>query len=178
MKNFLTTLIYGSLACIVLIYLFSAMRWQGFGDIAIGVLWLHVGSYMIYSLMIKDIEPRLIYPLVALTVVVLVSIFKLAAEANWIGLAVFYFLAAYSGFHLLAKDFLAKNEITFLQKLNIVALTLYAVGGTMKLARLQFASEVFIVGSGAVALTLLLTGATKGLSRGATVYGVKKKKTP
>lgn len=165
MKKFLTTIIYGTLACIVLIYLFSAMRWPGFGEIAVGVLWLHVGSYMIYSLMVKDKEPRIIYPLFALTVAVLVSIFKLGAEATWMGMAVFLFLAAYSGFHLLAKDYLDKNEITFLQKLNLIALTLYVVGGAMKLASLQFASEVFIVGSGAVALTLLLTGATKGLER-------------
>ena len=73
---------------------------------------------MIYSLMVKDKEPRLIYPLVALTVVVLVTIFKLGSEATWMGMAVFLFLAAYSGFHLLVKDYLDKNEITFLQKLN------------------------------------------------------------
>ena len=65
----------------------------------------------------------------------------------------------------LRQTVIDKNEITFLQKLNLIALTLYAVGGAMKLASLQFASEVFIVGSGALALTLLLTGATKGLER-------------
>lgn len=165
MKKFLTTLIYGSLACIVLIYLFSAMRWPGFGDIATGVLWLHVGAYMIYSLMVKEREPRILYPLIALTVVVLVNIFKLGAEASWMGMTVYFFLVAYTGFHLLAKDYLDKNDIGFLSKLNIAALAIYVLGGVMKLASLQLSNEVFIVGSGLLALVLLLTGATKGLKR-------------
>jgi len=165
MKKFLTTLIYGSLACIVLIYLFSAMRWPGFGDIATGVLWLHVGAYLIYSLMIKDREPRIIYPLVALTVVVLVNIFKLGADSPWMSIVVYFFLAVYAGFHLLAKDYLDKNDIGFLHKLNIAALAIYLLGGIMKLASLQFSNEVFIIGSGMLALMLLLTGATKGLER-------------
>jgi hypothetical protein len=165
MKKFLTTLIYGSLACIVLIYLFSAMRWSGFGDIAIGVVWLHVGAYMIYSLMIKDHEPRIIYPLIALTAVVLVNIFKLGAAAPWMSIAVYFFLVAYAAFHLLAKDYLDKNEISFLSKLNITAVAVYLLGGVMKLASLQFSNEVFIAGSGMLSLVLLLTGATKGLER-------------
>ncbi len=165
MKKFLTTLIYGSLACIVLIYLFSAMRWPGFGDIAIGVVWLQVGAYMIYSLMIKDREPRIIYPLVALTAVVLVSIFKLGAAAPWMGTAIYFFLVAYAAFHLLATDYLDKNEISFLSKLNITAVAVYLLGGVMKLASLQYSNEVFIAGSGMLALVLLLTGATKGLER-------------
>lgn len=165
MKKFLTTLIYGSLACIVLIYLFSAMRWPGFGDIATGVLWLHVGAYMIYSLMIKDREPRILYPLIALTVVVLVNIFKLGADSPWMSIAVYFFLAGYSAFHLLAKDYLDKNDIGFLGKLNIAALAVYLLGGIMKLSSLQFSNEVFIAGSGLVALVLLLTGATKGLKK-------------
>lgn len=165
MKKFLTTLIYGSLACIVLIYLFSAMRWPGFGDIATGVLWLHVGAYLIYSLMIKDREPRIIYPLVALTVVVLVNIFKLGADSPWMSIVVYIILMVYIGFHLLAKDYLDKNEISFLNKLNIGALVIYCLGGIMKLMHLQFANEIFILGCGMLALMLLLTGATKGLER-------------
>ena len=35
----------------------------------------------------------------------------------------------------------------------------------MKLASLQYSNEVFIAGSGMLALVLLLTGATKGLER-------------
>ena len=165
MKKFLTTLIYGSLACIVLIYLFSAMRWPGFGDIATGVLWLHIGAYMLYSLMIKDREPRIIYQLVALTAVVLVNIFKLGAAAPWMSIAVYFFLVAYAAFHLLAKDYLDKNEISFLSKLNITAVAVYLLGGVMKLASLQFSNEVFIAGSGMLTRVLLLTGATKGLER-------------
>ena len=165
MKKFLTTLIYCSLACIVLIYLFSAMRWPGFADIAIGVVWLHVGAYMIYSLMIKDREPRIIYPLVALTAVVLINIFKLGASAPLMGTAIYFFLAAYTAFHLLAKDYLDKNEISFLRKLNVSAIAVYLLGGSMKLTSLQYSDEVFILGSGMLALVLLLTGATKGLER-------------
>lgn len=165
MKKFLTTLIYGSLACIVLIYLFSAMRWPGFGDIATGVLWLHVGSYMIYSLMIKDREPRILYPLIALTVVVLVNIFKLGADSPWMSIALYFFLAGYSAFHLLAKDYLDKNDIGFLHKLNLGAVGLYATAGVFKMAQFAGSNMMLIVGSGAIALMLLLTGATKGLAR-------------
>ena len=61
MKKFLTTLIYGTLACIVLIYLFSAMHWPGFENVALGVLWLHVGSYLTYSVVVPEKESRIIY---------------------------------------------------------------------------------------------------------------------
>ena len=165
MKKFLTTLIYGTLACIVLIYLFSAMHWPGFENVALGVLWLHVGSYLTYSVVVPEKESRIIYPLVALSVVVLVNIFKLGADATWMGMAVYFFLSAYAAFHLLTKDFLDENDLPFLKKLNIVDISIYLIGGVMQLASLQFSSQVFIVGSGLLALMLLLTGSTKGLKR-------------
>ncbi|MFT5953161.1 MAG: hypothetical protein ACI9AU_001891, partial [Bacteroidia bacterium] len=72
---------------------------------------------------------------------------------------------AYAAFHLLTKDFLDENDLPFLKKLNIVAIGIYLIGGVMQLASLQFSSQVFIVGSGLLALMLLLTGSTKGLKR-------------
>ncbi|MGY8847575.1 MAG: hypothetical protein ACKVLH_09485, partial [Bacteroidia bacterium] len=63
------------------------------------------------------------------------------------------------------KDFLDENDLPFLKKLNIVAIGIYLLGGVMQLASLQFSSQVFIVGSGLLALMLLLTGSTKGLKR-------------
>ncbi len=163
MKKFLTTLIYGSLACIVLIYLFSTMRWPGFQNVAVGVLWLHVGAYLLYSLMIIERDTRIIYPLTALSVVVLVAIFKIGANFSYMGLVVYVFLAGYTGFHLLVKDFLDTNEIHFLKKLNLTALSIYLISGIMKIAKLEYCNELFTVGSGLLALSLLLTGATKGL---------------
>ena len=65
----------------------------------------------------------------------------------------------------LTKDFLDENDLPFLKKINVVAIVIYLLGGVMQLASLQFSSQVFIVGSGLLALMLLLTGSTKGLKR-------------
>jgi len=165
MQKFLSTLIYGTLAVIVIIYLFSAMHWPGFQGVALGILWLHVGAYLIYSLTAKGQEPRIIYPLGALTVVILVNIFKLGADTAWIAFAVYFFCVGYAAFHLLVKNYMGKNEISFLPTLNAIVVGVYLLAGIMKIMHLEFADVLFIGSSGAVAFMLLLTGATKGLKR-------------
>jgi hypothetical protein len=144
MKKFLITLIYASLATMVVAYLFKTLNWSGFGEMAAASLWLHIGSYLGYSILVKENkDDRILYPMIVLVITVLANV----------------------PFHLLAKDFLDKNDIPFLRKLSMGAIGLFVTAGVFKMAHFSSANMLLIIGGGAVAFMLLLVGTTKGLKR-------------
>ena len=165
MKKFLITLIYASLASLVMAYLFKAMYWTGFENMATAALWLHIGSYLGYSLMVNPKDDRIIYPMIVLVLVVLANVFHLGETSTYMALAVYVLLFAYTGYHLLVKDYLDKNDLGILRKISIGALTLFLVAGVFKIMHLQGADILLMVGCGAVAFMLLSVGTTKGLVR-------------
>jgi hypothetical protein len=166
MKKFLITLIYASLATMVVAYLFKTLSWAGFGEMAVASLWLHIGSYLGYSVLVKENkDDRILYPMIVLVVIVLANVFNLGAESSAMVLIAFVVLLAYVAFHLLAKDYLDKNDIPILRKISMGVLGIFIIAGIFKLLHFSGADMLLIVGCGAVAFMLLLVGTTKGLKR-------------
>jgi|TARA_B110000114_G_C14957876_1_gene343105 hypothetical protein len=166
MKKFLITLIYASLATMVVAYLFKTLNWSGFGEMAAASLWLHIGSYLGYSILVKENkDDRILYPMIVLVITVLANVLNLGAESSTMSLVVYVVLLAYVAFHLLAKDFLDKNDIPFLRKLSMGAIGLFVTAGVFKMAHFSSANMLLIIGGGTVAFMLLLVGTTKGLKR-------------
>jgi hypothetical protein len=163
MKKFLITLIYATLATMVMAYLFKAMHWTGFGEMGNGVLWLHIASYLLYSFMIKDRDPRIVYPMAALMLAIVVNILKIGSSNPMMVYAVYLVLVAYVAFHLLATDYLATSSLPVLRKISMGALVLFALAGIMKFMHVQYSNEMLIVGTGAVGFMLLFSGTTRGM---------------
>lgn len=165
MKKFLITLIYATLATMVVAYLFKMMNWPGFGDLSLGIFWLHIGAYLTYSLMVPDKDSRILYPMIALVVGILVNMFKIGLDSEMLIYGLFVVFLVYVAFHLFAKDYLDKNDLKVLRKISIGAFAVFVTAVLMKLMHLQGAQYVLITGSAAVAFMLLITGMTKGLER-------------
>jgi hypothetical protein len=163
MKKILTTLIYASLATMVVAYLFKTLHWVGFGGMAVASLWLHIGSYLGYSLLVKEKDDRILYPMIVLVLAVVANVFNLGVDSSIFAVVIYVILVAYVAFHLLAKDYLGENDIPFLRKISIVALVIFALAGIFKLMHFPGADILLMVGCAATAFMLLLVGTTKGL---------------
>ncbi len=169
MKKFLVTLIYASLATLVVGYLFLVLQIQGFQDVALGAFWLHTIAYIGYSLLVPYKDGRMIYPISLLLIAVAIQVFNIPIN-NFISplnlsILIFIIFMSYCAFHLLIKDYLGENDLKLLPKINIASLALILLATLFKIAKLPKVTELMVIGCGAVALMLLFTGVTKGLKR-------------
>ena len=165
MKKILTTLIYASLATMVVAYLFKTLHWTGFGNMAVASLWLHIGSYLGFSLLVKEKDDRILYPMIVLVLAVLANVLNLGVGSSIFAVVVYVVLVAYVAFHLLAKGYLGENDLPFLKKVSISAVVIFALAGIFKLMHFPGANVLLIIGCAATAFMLLLVGTTKGLVR-------------
>ncbi|MGB0850839.1 MAG: hypothetical protein ACPGTP_06305 [Bacteroidia bacterium] len=171
MKKFLITLLYASLATLVVGYLFRVLHYPEFKDVTIFAFWLHIGSYLGYSLLVKDKDDRMMYPMIMLLAVVSVTVFNISLEGVMspvmLSTILFLLFLGYVSYHLLTRNYLDTNELKILSKLNMVAIALCIIATVFKLSRWPYADKILIAGCGSVAFMLLLTGVTKGLKRDA-----------
>ena len=125
MKKFFVTLIFASLASVIVGYLFSVMQWPQGKQIARMGMWMHIVSYLAYSLMIKDKDMRIVYPLVALVITVVTSTLKLGQIEvfSQVGL-----LLGYAGYHLVVTNYLGETKIPYHRIFSIFGLVLILVG--------------------------------------------------
>ncbi|PCJ64161.1 MAG: hypothetical protein COA58_14355 [Bacteroidetes bacterium] len=141
------------------------MRWPGVEDLALGALWLHIGGYLGYSLLIKDKDSRIVYPMGILILGVMVNLFGFNVSSEVQSISFFLLFLGYIGFHLLIKDFLGENDMLIFRKLSMGALGLFAIAGLFKMLELPYSDVALIVGCSSMALMLLLVGLTKDLVR-------------
>lgn len=169
MKKFLITLLYASLATLVVGYLFRVLHYPDFKDVTIFAFWLHIGSYLGYSLLVKEKDDRMMYPMIMLLGVVSVTVFNISLEGvmspMMLSTILFLLFLGYVSYHLLIRNYLDFNDLKFLPKLNYIAIGLSVLATVFKLAHWPYADKVLIIGCSALAFMLLLTGVTKGLKR-------------
>ena len=162
MKKFFVTLIFASLASVIVGYLFSVMQWPQGKQIARMGMWMHIVSYLAYSLIVKDKDMRIVYPLLALVIVVVFNTLNFGQPSiiSQVGL-----LLGYTGYHLIVTDYLGETEIPYHRIFSIFGLVLIWVGILFKIQHYSGADELFLGGCSITAFLLLLTGATKDLKR-------------
>lgn len=169
MKKFLVTLIYATLATLVVGYLFLVLQIPGFGEVALGAFWLHTIAYIGYSLLVPYKDGRMIYPISVLLIAVAILVFNIpinqALSPLNLRILIFVTFTGYCAFHLLVKDYIGANDLKLLPKINILSLGLSLIATIFKIAKWPMVTELMVLGCGAVALMLLFTGVTKGLKR-------------
>ncbi len=165
MKKYLITLIYSTLAILIIAYLFRIMMWEGSKVLLWGGFWMHIATYIGYSLLVKEKDNRMIYPLVILVLVVLLGNFNFdlpVMVANTIGLVIMF---TYVSFHLFIPDYLDKTTVPKLKPASIIVLAICALAIAFKLLRFPMVDYLLLIGCSSLALVVLITGMTKGLER-------------
>ena len=126
MKKFLVSLIYISLATLVMAYLFKVMRWPGLGEVNIGLFWLHIGAYLGYAALVPDKDSRILFPMGFLVVLLILSTAEIGISNSF---AIVGLIVIYVGYHIAMPTYLGKSEIPFIQQGGIVAQTKELTGG-------------------------------------------------
>ena len=126
---------------------------------------MHIATYIGYSLLVKEKDNRMIYPLVVLVIVVLLGNFNFnlpVMTANTIGLLIMF---SYVAFHLFMPDYLDKTTIPKIKTVSIIVLAICVLAIAFKLLKFPMVDYLLIIGCSSLALVVLLTGITKGLER-------------
>ncbi|MBT8327106.1 MAG: hypothetical protein KJP21_05245 [Bacteroidia bacterium] len=164
MKRYLITLIYSTLAILIVAYLFRIMLWDGSKDLLWAGFWMHIATYIGYSLLVKEKDNRMMYPLMILVLVVLLGNFDFNLPimvANAIGLVIMF---AYVAFHLFVPNYLDKTTVPKLNTVSIIVLVICALAIAFKLLKFPMVDVLLLVGCSSLALLVLITGVTKGLT--------------
>ena len=162
MKKFLVSLIYISLATLVMAYLFKVMRWPGLGEVNIGLFWLHIGAYLGYAALVPDKDSRILFPMGFLVFLLILSTAEVGISNSF---AIVGLIIIYVGYHIAMSTYLGKSEIPFIQKGGIVGLVLLMIGVVFKEMHWPRPDLFFIIGCGTTSFILLIAGLTKGLVR-------------
>ena len=162
MKKFLVSLIYISLATLVMAYLFKVMRWPGLGEVNIGLFWLHIGAYLGYAALVPDKDSRILFPMGVLVFLLILSTAKVSISNSF---AIVGLIVMYVGYHIAMPTYLGKSEIPFIQKAGIVGLVLLMIGVVFKEMHWPRPDLFFMIGCGTTSFILLIAGLTKGLVR-------------
>jgi hypothetical protein len=162
MKKFLTTLIFASLAILVMANLYKVMLWDGLAEMSLASIWLHIGSYLAYALLVHDKDSRIVFPMGALVIFLIFNMLHILTTNIFVILGL---LVAYVAYHLVTPHYLGKSNLPYIGVAGVIGLFLIVIGSGMKIMHWPWASELFIIGSGLTAFILLLTGSTKGLER-------------
>ncbi len=164
MKKFLITTIYSSLAITVFGYLFNLMHWTNGRELMFGGFWLHVASYLAYSLLVKDKDERIVYPFLFLIVGLVLAQINALESIGKVGFSI-ALLVAYIAFHLFTKNYLSEiKEPKLLRPIKWVCLGMFVVGVLFKIMHWPYADVLLIVGLSTLGFILILSGIAKNLS--------------
>lgn len=163
MQKIAITLIYLTLAMLVVTYLFKLMYWPGMSGYSTGIFWMHIGSYLSYSFFAKPRENRILLPMIFLVLSILFHTFNVGSFIHdWIAYIAFFTMVIYSAYHLLVKDYLSADSVKYMKPFSYLSVGVYCLSGLLKMAHFTGASTLLIIGSAMVALALLVSGISKG----------------
>ena len=162
MKQFFITLIYTTLTMIIVGTLFRVLYFPASRELLWGGFWLHIASYLGYSLLAKEKDNRMLIPLVVLVIAVLFGNVDLDLSPSIIGGLSFALVLFYVGFHLLTPNYLAPVNFK-IKPAYIVAFVLFAISVVFKIMQLNRADILLLISLAGLSILTFATGLLKGV---------------
>jgi hypothetical protein len=163
MKSFIITSIYTSLAFMVFGYLFRILHWEGSRELLWGGFWLHVASYLGYSLLVKDKDDRIVFPLALLVLMIILNNVEIVNQSvmQWTS---FIVAIAYLSIHLFFKDYL--NKGVFPNPIAVAAggMLIYMVAALFKILHWPGADVMLMIGLLSLGFICIYLGISKSIN--------------